>query len=548
MVSRSLVRPLGLAIALVSTLPSAAFAGNLARHSRAAGPAAPSAERAQAPAVACGPTTITQSSSQTIVDQNTIECVDMNTDAHADNSYWRAFDLRELGVLGPFEVCEVSFGIEVASTTGGVGQPLTVNLWDQADRAFPATDERVLLGTATVTVADQSMSILTVPVTATAPAYGQLVVEVAIPDGVTAGDIFFYGSNSQPETGPTYISSVACGIQTPEPIADIGFPDVAFVLNVTGTVRPLQPASLTVGDAAGFIAMVGDTFPVKPAWTNIDINAVTLAGTASPLLVPDGLTATLTDDSATYGQIAPSATADCGSDCYALQVTGTRPAGHVDVFLTESLDAQFTTTPDEVITPAKDWAIHLGGSFADVPPDSIFYPFVENIVHHRVTAGGSCGGYCPDDATLRKQMAVFVLRALEGPSYEPPPAAGIFTDVPVDDPFAPWIEELSNRGVVAGCGPGPTYCPDSPVLRQQMAVFLLRTLEGSGYTPPACSGVFEDVPCPSQFADWIEELYTRGITGGCNTSPLQYCPTSAVTRGQMAPFLVKTFGLVLYGP
>jgi hypothetical protein len=545
MVPRSLFRRLGLALSLVSSLPSVALAGHLARRSR---PSDPMPAPQHAPAVVCGSTTVTQSSSQTILDQFSVECVDLNTGAHADNSYWRALDLRELGVLGPFDVCEVSLGVEVAASGGGAGQPLTVNLWDQADRAFPSTDDRVLLGTATVAVPDQNSSILTVPVTATAPAYGQLVVEVAIPDGISAGDVFFYGSNDQPETGPTYVSSVSCGIETPEPIADIGFPDVHFVLNVTGTVRPLQPASLTVGDAPGYVVSVGDTFPVKPAWTNDDINAVTLAGTAAPLLVPDGLTATVADSAATYGQIPPSGTADCGSDCYSVQLTGTRPAGHVDVFLAEALDAQFTTAPEDTISPAKDWTIHVGGSFADVPSDSIFYAFVENVFHNGVTAGGACGGYCPDEPTLRKQMAVFVLRALEGPAYTPPPAAGIFTDVPSDDPFAPWIEELYNRGVVAGCGAGPTYCPDDPVLRQQMAVFLLRTLEGSGYTPPACAGVFEDVPCPSPFADWIENLYARGVTGGCNPSPLQYCPASPVTRGQMAPFLVKTFGLLIYGP
>jgi hypothetical protein len=34
-----------------------------------------------------------------------------------------------------------------------------------------------------------------------------------------------------------------------------------------------------------------------------------------------------------------------------------------------------------------------------------------------------------------------------------------------------------------------------------------------------------------------------GITGGCGTSPLRYCPTDPNTRGQMAVFLVKTFNL-----
>jgi hypothetical protein len=143
-------------------------------------------------------------------------------------------------------------------------------------------------------------------------------------------------------------------------------------------------------------------------------------------------------------------------------------------------------------------------------------------------------------------MAVFVLKAKEGPGYQPPPASGVFTDVPADNPFAPWIEELFHRGVVAGCGGGPTYCPDNAVLRQQMSVFLLRTEFGSSYVPPACTGVFGDVPCPGLFTDWIEDLAARGIAAGCGGG--NFCPTNPNTRGQMAVFLTKTFGLVLYGP
>jgi hypothetical protein len=42
------------------------------------------------------------------------------------------------------------------------------------------------------------------------------------------------------------------------------------------------------------------------------------------------------------------------------------------------------------------------------------------------------------------------------------------------------------------------------------------------------------------------ELFNEGITGGCGGG--NYCPGSPNTRGQMAVFLVKTFGLQLYGP
>ena len=51
------------------------------------------------------------------------------------------------------------------------------------------------------------------------------------------------------------------------------------------------------------------------------------------------------------------------------------------------------------------------------------------------------------------------------------------------------------------------------------------------------------MPAADLFAPWIEDLYTRNITGGCSTSPLLYCPGSPNNRGQMAVFLIKTFGL-----
>ena len=68
-----------------------------------------------------------------------------------------------------------------------------------------------------------------------------------------------------------------------------------------------------------------------------------------------------------------------------------------------------------------------------------------------------------------------------------------------------------------------------------------RLRRGSSTTSPACR--------QRASSDWIEELYNRGITGGCSVSrPLLYCPKPTRTnRGQMAVFLVKTFGLVLYG-
>jgi len=116
----------------------------------------------------------------------------------------------------------------------------------------------------------------------------------------------------------------------------------------------------------------------------------------------------------------------------------------------------------------------------------------------------------------------------------------IFADVPASYWAASWIERLYNAGITGGCANGPLrYCPENPVTRAEMAKFLELGIHGSAYTPPAGTGlVFADVSL-SYWADkWIEKLYADGVTSGCLTSPLRYCPDDAVTRAQMAKFLL----------
>jgi hypothetical protein len=197
------------------------------------------------------------------------------------------------------------------------------------------------------------------------------------------------------------------------------------------------------------------------------------------------------------------------------------------------------TTPDGTTgTLIKGWV----SDFLDVPTGHQFHSFVTTLVSNAITAGVGGGNYGVTQATLRQQMAVFLLKAKLGLCYTPPPCAGTFSDVPCTLVFAPWIEDLAARGITGGCG-GGNYCPANPVRRDQMAVFLLKTKYGSSYVPPPCDGDFDDVPCTPGvgFADWIEQLAAEQITGGCGGP--NYCPGNNNTRGQMAVFIVKTFGL-----
>jgi S-layer homology domain len=61
-------------------------------------------------------------------------------------------------------------------------------------------------------------------------------------------------------------------------------------------------------------------------------------------------------------------------------------------------------------------------------------------------------------------------------SVSPPPATASFSDVPTSHPYFQFIEALRASGVTGGCGDGSTYCPDSPLTRGQMAVFLAKAL------------------------------------------------------------------------
>ena len=118
------------------------------------------------------------------------------------------------------------------------------------------------------------------------------------------------------------------------------------------------------------------------------------------------------------------------------------------------------------------------------------------------------------------------------------PGAFDFFDVSPANPFHAAITTVASNGVTAGCG-GGDFCPNAAVTRDQMAVFLLKSEHGSAFTPPPATGtVFTDVPQTAFAADWIEQLAAEGVTSGCGFG--QYCPRSAMTRAQMAVFLLKT--------
>ncbi|MEI6234777.1 MAG: PKD domain-containing protein [Planctomycetota bacterium] len=177
---------------------------------------------------------LTQSTSQQSVANNSVSC--NNGTGHTDNSYWRTFSLPAFGINAPsgLSVTAVQVGVETASATSGT-QPITVNLYQTVTGTFP-NGTKTLVGSAKFSVANQTNSTITIPVTGDVTAGGELIVEVFTPDGQASSSLFFIGTNSSPEFAPSYISAAACGIPNPTAGAAIGFPNMHYIINVVGTI------------------------------------------------------------------------------------------------------------------------------------------------------------------------------------------------------------------------------------------------------------------------------------------------------------------------
>src|SRR5690606_39230732 len=189
--------------------------------------------------------------------------------------------------------------------------------------------------------------------------------------------------------------------------------------------------------------------------------------------------------------------------------------------------------------------------FLDVG-DSVHYEDVAYIANIGVTRGCNPPDntlFCPTQSVTRAQMASFLVRALD----LPPADRDYFVDdngsIHEDDINAlaaaasvhyEDVGYIANIGVTRACNPpdNSLFCPTQSVTRAQMASSLVRALD----LPPADRDYFVD-DNGSIHEDDINALAAAGVTRGCNPPKNdRFCPGQAVSRDQMAAFLVRGFG------
>lgn len=197
-------------------------------------------------------------------------------------------------------------------------------------------------------------------------------------------------------------------------------------------------------------------------------------------------------------------------------------------------------------------------------------------------------------------VALLVVTALPAAAQIDPGGTFIDDDGSIHEPA---IEAIRQAGITIGCDQvGDRFCPFVPVTRAEMSAFLVRAMGGtellggepsfpdvdpsqwyfgwverlaeSGvslghadgtFRPGAAvsrgemavfliralgetavnppAGLFADVPADAFYAGSAERLAQLEVTRGCATAPLRYCPAGAVSRAEMASFLARAFEL-----
>ena len=196
------------------------------------------------------------------------------------------------------------------------------------------------------------------------------------------------------------------------------------------------------------------------------------------------------------------------------------------------------------------------GGFSDV--GGVHAHGIGQVVRRGIDSGCGDGLFCSADPMSRAEMAAWLYRAVallhDAPT--PPPldeTAPGFPDVPDGAWYGVYARWAAAGGVIAA--EGGAFNPGGIVTRAQAAVMLTAAFDHLA-AADRFYGVFADTAdVADAAAKAIEGAHAAGLTRGCATGPLRYCPHRPITRAQAATMLARamsraepTVGLVVNEP
>lgn len=166
--------------------------------------------------------------------------------------------------------------------------------------------------------------------------------------------------------------------------------------------------------------------------------------------------------------------------------------------------------------------------YTDVDEDHWGHGILDSLSETGYIKGYPDGSFKPNNFITRSQGVMIVGRVL---GVKPVVVQSkTFSDVSVQSESYPYIEYLVDKGVLSK---STKFNPNSFMTRGQVSKILVESFDLVGYSDK----VFKDVPKSSWDHDYINILYSNGITTG--TSDTTFDPGGQVTRLQLSAFVSR---------
>lgn len=192
----------------------------------------------------------------------------------------------------------------------------------------------------------------------------------------------------------------------------------------------------------------------------------------------------------------------------------------------------FATSTVTVVVPPPQKAAAATSPFTDITPYDSHYDNILSLYKQGAINGYADKTFRANNHVTRGQAAKMLatvldlsLKNLDNP---------FFTDVPTSSEYYKYIAALENAGIMSGYSNG-TFMPNEIITRSQLSKMLVLGFKFE--VASTYSHNFQDVTSKTSNAAFIQTLVDLEITAG--TTPVTYSPYNAVTRGQIASFIVR---------
>ncbi|RHW40040.1 hypothetical protein D1B33_04105 [Lysinibacillus yapensis] len=148
-------------------------------------------------------------------------------------------------------------------------------------------------------------------------------------------------------------------------------------------------------------------------------------------------------------------------------------------------------------------------NFSDLDTSNAHYPAIKQLVDRGVLNGFPDGTFKPSQSLTRGQAAVILAKALnlETSNY----TKQVFNDVPSSSPYFKQINALYANNIIGGFD-DQSFRPGDSLTRAQMAIILVKAYNLR--LPEAVTLPFRDVSMTSGYQHYIQAIYNAGITKG----------------------------------